>query len=335
MTVARRTIVSLDDTPYYHCISRCVRRAFLCGEDAYSGQDFNHRRQWLVDRLTLQASLFGIDICAYAIMANHYHVVLRVNCAQLEQWSDLEVVQRWCGLFRGPTLARRYLAGDAVSEAQMKTLCLLVAKWRERLGNISWFMRCMNEFIARKANREDECKGRFWEGRFSSQALLDDTALLSCMAYVDLNPVRAGIATSLEDADFTSIQTRLKSLARAQAPSDTEAQQPAALLPFAKSQDAGQDANALPFSLRDYIELVEWTGRAARDDKRGFLTGVPHNALAETGLNPGQWLALSLEIQRASLKAIGNLPRVRRYNHSLGRRWLSGQSRLARIYGEL
>jgi REP element-mobilizing transposase RayT len=307
----------------------------LCGEDAYSGQDFSHRRQWLVDRLTLQASLFGIDICAYAIMSNHYHVVLRVDCEQLAQWSDLEVMQRWCGLFRGPALVRRHLAGEAVSDAQMDTITRFATKWRERLGNISWFMRCMNEFIARKANREDECKGRFWEGRFSSQALLDDTAVLSCMAYVDLNPVRAGIATSLEEADFTSIQARLRSLARAQGKPAAKSQQPASLLPFADKQATRQPVNALPFGLRDYIELVEWTGRAARDDKHGVITGAMPQALVPTGLNPRQWLALALEIQRASVKAIGNLGDVRKYNRSLGRRWLSGQSRLARIYGDL
>ena len=79
MTIPRQSQISLDGTPYYHCIARCVRRAFLCGEDQYTGKDFNHRRGWLVTQLKQQASIFGIDICAYAIMSNHYHAVLRVD----------------------------------------------------------------------------------------------------------------------------------------------------------------------------------------------------------------------------------------------------------------
>jgi hypothetical protein len=79
MTQSRATQVSLVDTPYYHCISRCVRRAFLCGEDKFSGQSFEHRRQWMVERHQFLTSIFTIDTCAYAIMSNHYHLVLHVN----------------------------------------------------------------------------------------------------------------------------------------------------------------------------------------------------------------------------------------------------------------
>ena len=155
MTRPRSAQVSLDDTLYYHCIARCVRRAFLCGEDTYSGQNFDHRRDWLVERIKWQARLFAIDICAYAIMSNHYHLVVRVDREGASAWSDQEVIERWCKVFRGPLLIQSYLAGEELGRVERETVSDIVAVWRERLTNISWFMRCLNEFIARQANRED------------------------------------------------------------------------------------------------------------------------------------------------------------------------------------
>lgn len=209
MTLARAQQVSLDDTPYYHCIARCVRRAFLCGDDPVSGRNFDHRKKWLVARIKQLAAVFAIDVCAYAVMSNHYHLVLHVDRTTASEWSDEEVIKKWTALFpaNGKLIGTLYL--NRSSKAAQKNLDRKVAEWRERLTDLSWFMRCLNESIARRANIEDECKGRFWEGRFKSQALLDERALVTCMAYVDLNPIRAGISDTLENSDFTSIQERL------------------------------------------------------------------------------------------------------------------------------
>ena len=111
MTRPRKELISLADTPYYHITSRCVRRAFLCGVDHYSGQSYEHRRQWIVDRIRLLSSLFAIDICAYAIMSNHYHLVLKVCPEQLDELSDNDIIERWCALFKGPLLIQNYLGG--------------------------------------------------------------------------------------------------------------------------------------------------------------------------------------------------------------------------------
>ncbi|MDH1899019.1 hypothetical protein N5I07_15920 [Aeromonas caviae] len=95
MTIARSRQISLQDTPYYHVVSRCVRRAFLCGEDAHSGQSYEHRRQWVVDKLGQLSRLFAIGVCAYAVMSNHYHLVLKVESDTAANWSDREVAERW------------------------------------------------------------------------------------------------------------------------------------------------------------------------------------------------------------------------------------------------
>src|SRR5210317_921791 len=209
MTRPRKALISLADTPYYHITSRCVRRAFLCGEDQYSGKSYEHRRQWIVDRVRLLSSVFAIDVCAYAIMSNHYHLALKVCPEQLEGLSEDDILDRWCALFKGPLLVQNYRNGEDLKPFERKTLSDIVEVFRKRLSSLSWFMRCLNQPIARQANREDGCTGKFWECRFTSQALKTEEALLSCMAYVDLNPVRAEMAKTPETYEYTSVRERI------------------------------------------------------------------------------------------------------------------------------
>ncbi|HFD31148.1 MAG TPA: transposase, partial [Gammaproteobacteria bacterium] len=212
MTQARATLVSLDDTPWYHCVNRCVRRAFLCGQDPVSGHNYEHRRGWIADRIQQLAGVFAIDVAAYAVMSNHFHVVVRIDRDRALNWSVDEVLTRWTQLFTGPVLITRYLstARAGMSEAEIHKVLELAEGYRERLYDLSWYMRCLNEAIARQANAEESVKGRFWEGRFKSQALLDEAALLAAMAYVDLNPIRAGLAETPETSDHTAIQARIQ-----------------------------------------------------------------------------------------------------------------------------
>ena len=178
MPKPRKALISLEATQYYHIVSRCVRRAFLCGEDAFSGKSFEHRRDWIQERLFELADIFAINLCSYAIMSNHVHVVLFVDQDSINEWEPLEVVERWHRLFSGSLLSQRFLSSEPLSTAERKVLDEQIACWRSRLMSISWFMRCLNEPIARQANKEDGCTGRFWEGRYKSQALLDDKALI-------------------------------------------------------------------------------------------------------------------------------------------------------------
>jgi len=209
MPTPRKNLVSLEATPYYHCIGRCVRRAFLWGVDGFSGQDYSHRKAWVVERLAELSQVFAIDICAYAVMSNHYHLVLHVDVERSKNWSEAEIALRWGSLFVVPPILLKYLNEIQHDPVELPVVMAILNKLRQRLCDLSWFMRCLNEPLARRANLEDDCKGRFWEGRFKSQAILDEAGLLACCAYVDLNPVRAGVSASPEASDFTSIQQRI------------------------------------------------------------------------------------------------------------------------------
>lgn len=104
MPKARSQQISLSDTPYYHYVSRCVRRAFLCGEDKVTGKSYEHRRGWVEQRLLLLASVFSINVCAYAVMHNHTHIVLHVDQDNAKAWAMNEVFIRWHTLFSKPYL---------------------------------------------------------------------------------------------------------------------------------------------------------------------------------------------------------------------------------------
>ena len=148
MTQPRKQQVCLNSTPYYHCICRCVRRAFLCGEDKTTGQNFDHLKQWLVDKITLLSTVFAIELCAYSIMSNHYHLVLKVNKDLVSQWDDKDVALRWMQLFKGHVLVDRWLSDTVTTQAETNKALSLITLWRARLYDLGWYMRCINESIA-------------------------------------------------------------------------------------------------------------------------------------------------------------------------------------------
>ncbi|MAQ02114.1 MAG: transposase [Alteromonadaceae bacterium] len=279
----RKSLINLSDTSYYHCVSRCVRRAYLCGEDNQTGRSYEHRRQWVEDRLLYLAEVFCIDVCAYAVMSNHTHVVLRINKQKADSLSVKEIIRRWHRLYKGMLLSQRYIdpvQSTTLSEAEIQTVHSLAEIYRKRLYDISWFMRLLNEYIARRANKEDECTGHFWEGRFKSQALLDETSLAACMAYVDLNPVRACLANTPESSAHTSIQKRINAAKLNR--------QPAQLLPFT-GNPCNTMPDGLPFQLQDYIELVELSGRYLHPNKKGRIDDSASPILTRVGLAHTDW----------------------------------------------
>ena len=297
MTTARKQLISLADTAYYHCISRCVRRAYLCGEDRTTGQNFDHRRGWVEDKLLALSQIFAIDVCAYAIMSNHTHMVLFVDEVTAKTWTTGEIIERWHQLFKGTLITPQFSRGEDIPDYLMISLLETVEVYRNRLMDISWFMRLLNQSIAIQANQEDNCTGHFWEGRFKSQALLDEAALAACMAYVDLNPVRAKIATTPERSDYTSVKQRVISTKKSK--------QPTRLLPFVGNPRKTMP-KGLPFELIDYLELIELTGRCLREDKSGHIEENQSMLLTRLNISPENWLTLSKDFRKLFHGAVGH-----------------------------
>ncbi|WP_407278824.1 transposase [Aromatoleum evansii] len=335
MTRPRTALVCLADTPWYHIVSRCVRRAFLCGKDHYTGRCFEHRRGWIVDRIGQLSAVFAIDVAAYAVMSNHFHLVVRVDAERATNWSRDEVLRRWTQLFDGPPAVRDFLAArsDTPTAVTLHVIDRLVEKYRSRLTDLSWFMRVLNESIARQANAEDDVTGRFWEGRFKSQALLDEQAILSAMAYVDLNPIRAQMADTPERSEFTSVAERIAEVARAPSagspttvrpsvsPSSPESAADAsdsADMPHGETRPASLpkqplmpfDATArlsaaIPFAFDDYLEVIETAGRCVRPDKRGAIPRQTPRLLERLGIAPDQFITCATSLMRQFGSAVG------------------------------
>ena len=323
MTYARSQIAPPGDFGCFHVVTRCVRRAFLCGTDRLSGKNFDHRREWIEDRILFLAESFAVSVYSYAVMSNHTHIVLSVDPNAALAWSDEEVADRWLRVFPGAIAKtdseaqrQRIRHGLLSTPDRLNTL-------RERLGSLSWFMRALNEPIARMANQEDGCTGRFWEGRFKCQALLEPNAVVSAMAYVDLNPARAKMAETLESSDHTSIKARLSD--RAQASHSRIKRR--ALKPV-----AGLDADALlEMTETSYVELVQWTGEQVHPRKRGSLRPQvspknPPSVIWTLTNHPDRWLRQVQGTESRYFRAIGSAEALIAKAVELGQRWMQGVS---------
>jgi putative transposase len=303
MTLPRKQLIAIESTPYYHIVSRCVRRAFLCGNDKYSGKCYEHRRGLIIKRIKQLAEVFNIDICAYAVMSNHYHLVLKVNST--EHWDEKRVLIHWSAVSGIIPLCQRYLDGEYMSKPELNMVYLKTAEYRKRLMSISHFMQLLNQFIARQANIEDGVTGHFWQARFKSQALLDERALLTCMAYVDLNPIRAAMAQTPEGSDYTSIQERIRS-------------KKSTLL------NLGFNDDDIPFGLGDYCDLVDATGRAIIEGKRGFIPDDLPPILQRLNLNSNTWLDELNQFKTKGHTAVGTVQQLKDFCQSVNKKWRNG-----------
>ncbi|MEM9644282.1 MAG: hypothetical protein AAF989_04740 [Planctomycetota bacterium] len=350
--MSRREVVDPAQVQVFHTFQRCVRRAFLCGRDELTNRSFEHRRQWVRVRLEFLASVFGIDCLTFTVMENHLHLVLRTRPDVVAEWSDAEVAKRWLRLFPG----RREKTGNPSETPSQNAINEIInqpemlAERRRRLSDISWWMRCISEDIARRANLEDKCTGRFWEGRFRLQTILDEAGLLACAAYVDLNPIRAAIADTPESSAFTGAKERIDDLSQTNGRTETKGQVAPGTHQWERSEqclksgwmspiemdeksdpvgpcvdDSGRRASfkgflALP--LKKYLELLDWTGRQVRSDKIGAIPKHLLPILTRIGVDSGSWCSLVETFDSVFKTAAGTPASLAREAIRRKRNWL-------------
>jgi len=278
MTIARAHLVDPAVTRWYHCTTRCVRRAFLLGEGSLD------RKDWLEHRLEELAQIFSVSVGGFTVMNNHLHVLVRLDPEAATAWSDEQVVRRWGRLFPPRDLRRQALpVSDEWVQQRLKD-AQWVATVRERLRSLSWFMKCLKEPLSRLANREEKTGGAFFEGRFKSVVILDEESLLATCAYIDLNPVAAGIAEVPEASDHTSIKQRVEHVQQQGRADDLQAARDGSvagssaaagleeglwLCPIEdrRKLDSPREGMLEGFSLGNYLLLVDYTGRLFREGK--------------------------------------------------------------------
>lgn len=335
----RRELFISGEVGVYHCTQRAVRRALLCGDDPVTGKSFDYRRDWVQDRLRELAGSYGFDCLSYAVMQNHVHVVVRNRPDIIALWTNEQVAIRWWKLFPG----RRNEMGEAAvpDEADLKPLLVPERSFelRRRLGDISWLMRSLAEPIARRANKEDNCTGRFWEGRFKCQKLADAMAVLACNVYVDLNPIRARCAMTPEECLFTSIYKRIMSrtMRKEQEDSEIEDAPDEWLAPVeideravayegpvpSQSGKRVSDKGFVNMDLDTYLEFVDWTGRQLRrDPKRGRIPPHLEPILQRLGIAEEIWCVLVGRFGKVFKQVAGTPVTLAREAKRLGNKWL-------------
>jgi hypothetical protein len=279
------------------------------GDDALSGKNFDHRKVWIEEYLRQFAAYFGIDLICYAIMSNHFHLILRSRPDVVATWDNREVARRW--LMICPVRRSADSQPLAPNEAEINSIANCPVKCRDirkRLSNFSWWMRLLCQRVAQRANNEEKERGKFFQDRYGATRLIDEASLLACAAYVDLNPIRAAMAMTLESSDHTSVQTRIEAMTTHETDQNGSEQDPpgdAFLSPLtineqtdpigpAPSQNGKRcsDKGVLAMPIEKYLALLDWTARQSVPGKRGCTPGELPPVLKRLGLGSKTWCEL-------------------------------------------
>ncbi len=343
MTNARSEVVDESVPGIYHCWSRCVRRAYLCGWDSYLKKNFDHRKDWVVERIQLLAGAFGLDVFSYAVLDNHLHLVVRNRPDLGKQWTDREVARRWLKVY-----PRRVGSDGKPAKATRAEIRSLTKEWgrievlRKRLSSISWFMKCLKEDIAVRANREDEVTGRFWEGRFQCQRLLEERAAVACMSYVDLNSIRAEIVDRIQDAQFTSAFVRFGAELSRRRVRELKKKRREGLVLSERQEKTlskemrraradqwlgrleGEDSPFEELTLEGYLNLLDWTGRAIQMGKRGVIAEDAPPLLERLEMEPKRWAHVVDQFGGLFVRMVGGGESMVEAAKNAGKQWFRG-----------
>ena len=344
------------DVGVYHCYSRCVRRAFLCGIDPVADTDYQYRRDWVCQFQETLAGLFGIEVAFHAELSNHIHLVLRTRPDVAALWSDEEVVRRWLTISH----LVRSTDGQTIKELADVRIAMEMAdpqrvdQLRGRLASVSSFMGALCEHIARRSNLEDRCRGRFWESRFKCRDLADEGAILACGIYIDLNQIRAGEALTPETSSHTSASDRIAGRGqRLTAASES------LVVPIEQSPDGwlceltlekglaadvrkatvattrrrASDKGLLPITLDEYVQLLDTSGRMVREGKTGAIPDHLAPILDRLGVTATLWGQLITQFDQWFGHVVGSVNRLTERAVRAGRRWYAGRSRCAEAFG--
>jgi len=299
------------------------------------------------------ARYFGLDILSTAIMSSHLHQILRTRPDLVKRWSANKVARHWLYLYPKrrdkngqpckPT--DKEIAAITGDKKRLKTL-------RKRLSSLSWFNAYLKEKIARRSNAEDQVTGAFWEKRFSSVKLDSEAAVLSCSIYVDLNPIRAGVAKTPEESEYTSIWYRLRARRardrhrrsqqkRSTMYADRDADRwlspitdrplPAQLM-YGQQGHRISDDPGLPIPLEQYLQLLDWTGRQLRKGKRGAIPAELADILTRLQIEPAQWLSGMQNFAKMFRRVAGTAVAIMQQARKAGRRWFHGLSHARQFF---
>ena len=357
----RRETVDPYEVAVYHCVSRCVRRAYLLGKDPYNGNDYSDRKEWIEELTREFVQFFAIDLISLAIMINHIHHLLRSRPDLVQKWSDKEVARRWLNICPGEPKKqnkKRKSKGSGPTETEIKELAQdkqRIKKIRKRLSNISWFLGKLKEKIARKANAEDEVTGCFFASRFHSTRLDSPAAVLACSVYIDLNMIRAGVATCPEDSFDTSIyhrivamqsrrnKTKRKRKSSRGVPLPYDPQADAYLAPtyeleeamrtnFAKQGLRASDNPAFDINFDQYVELVDRTGREQVVGKNGSICKDLAPILERLNIQPNEWTSAVKEFGSWACRVVGTPEQMQAAAEAAGRMWYQGINRCRKFF---
>lgn len=354
----RKDVYDPTKSGCYHCFTHTMNDVWFTDEE---------QRQ-LMMRVELLAGIFSIDVANFAIMSNHYHLLLRSRPELIKDWSDAEVIRRYSRLNSKRLVLKDELDSEAIeallSEKQKLEL------YRVRLGDISWFMRMLNESVACEFNVRHNRKNPVWSSRFKMQALLEDKAILACAVYIDLNHIRAGITKTINESRCNSIYLRIHDIVKylrhlrsldgnAQAELDEEAstfcegdianlsnqsprERPLSgwLLPVHQAGDGStasnrraSDTGLLNMTEGEYISLVEASAQIPHPDKPCYQDPKLPPLAERLGFTAEAWNEVLAGKLSQIGRVLGPVAAVRRFSQTRGKDLTGRIRQIERIFG--